>query len=206
MTIKGCFKLSITTLYIYVLIILECRLSMSESKRLFGDNVLNKIIEFTNTGNMRLRVALQFCFMTANEYSNETIKKNIFKASLLISRMQKIIRESDKEKKKSNLVSLISGLEGHEAFEKLFLKPTINWSEEEKKYFLKYKIKYAFSDRDLANNYAISRVTINTYVKNGDEETRRIITHLNAVQHTYFCNACRIEYKSEEKIDLVSLI
>jgi len=36
--------LSITTLYIYTLIILECRLSISISKHLFGDDTLNKII------------------------------------------------------------------------------------------------------------------------------------------------------------------
>jgi len=198
--------LSITTLYIYTLIILECRLSISISKHLFGDDTLNKIIEFANTNNMRLRTALQFCFMTANEYSYKTRKKNAFKASLLFRRLQKIRQESDKEKRRKDLTLLVSDLEGSEQFEKLFLKPTINWSEEDKKYFLKYKIKYVFSDRELANNYTISRVSINTYVKKADEETRRIIMHLNAFHHNYFCAACRIEYKPEEKIDLLSLI
>lgn len=84
-------------------------------------------------------------------------KKRLVLARLYYKKYLTIIKEEDKEKASLELGNFIEVLEGHEKFKKLFLKPVVEWTKDDKLLLIKYRLKYALRINDICNNYMIRK-------------------------------------------------
>lgn len=159
---------------IYALIMLECRLSYEDASRIFKIDMetLKEILE--NVKRIReLYYPLNYLAYETERFTEN--KRGIWKAFLLVRRLINILKIQDKEERKQLLNAFIKDLNGPNVTFAITKKG--NYSPEEKKQILKYRLKYAKTNYDLKNELNISHIAIKNWearLPEGDELKMRL--------------------------------
>lgn len=130
------------------LIILECRLSKVQACKLFKDlNCYQLMANHDLDDHIRRGLTFLWNYETAL-FPEDMAKRAEFLATNLIRRLNKILKVEDKEERKALLERFIIELAGSDM---PFLdKPSISWTADERRKVLKYRYKYALTERELA--------------------------------------------------------
>lgn len=143
---------------IIALIILDSRLSKEQASATFKDLNCDQLLSNHNLDEY-IRRGLTFLWNYETTLASQDMKKRAkFLATNLIRRLNKILRVTNIEERKKLLNAFITELAGSDM---PFLdKPSIQWTESEKRKTLKYYYKYALNERELAKIINVERRTI----------------------------------------------
>ena len=134
---------------IYVLIMLECRLSLEEASQIFKipkEELEQAITNREDIGEIYLR-AIKYLIYTES-YSTPVLdnQKGIFKAKMLYNRLIKILKIENVLEKKEFLTNFIQELKGPDVI-KIRDSSGKFYNNEERRLLLKFKLKYGLSNR-----------------------------------------------------------
>lgn len=146
------------------LIILECRLSRFQAHKLFENlNCYQLMANYDLSEQIRNGLTFLWNYETAL-FSEDMAKRAEFLASNLIRRLKRILKVEDKEERKALLASFTTELAGSDM---PFLdRPSMSWTADERRKVLKYRYKYALSERELALIINSSKGRISDWISN----------------------------------------
>ena len=171
---------------IMILIILECRLSLKMSAKLFNMTE-EEILELFKNDNFAFRneEALKYLFYYETALPNESRdRKALFKGVCYKNKIKRILSNPNLEEKKREYQELIDYLTDAEIIEFMSINPRVRaklWTKERKKAFIKFKLKNAISTRDLEKYYSIDHHDFATRwaMELEDEELKERLNLLN---------------------------
>lgn len=144
--IRG-IKMKQTTVIIYALIMLECRLSLEDASKIFNIDIEILRKEITDEKKIKNHLPAVTYLLHETSCYKDNNKKGIFKASVYLSRLRKILSLESKEERITLLNQFIIALSGPNiGFAK---NKQGRYSEDEKKIVLKHCIKYGCASRDI---------------------------------------------------------
>ena len=151
-------------LKIYVLIMLECRLSVEDASILFGvepEQLRKEIMDFLKLGS--LQHSVEYLLYEVSYYRGEN-KKGLFKAKVYTNKLYKILKVKNKEEKAALLNQLIKVLQGPDI--RSLIDKTGLYTEDEKYSILKYQAKYGYSVREMAKRFGFDQHAIKRWTDN----------------------------------------
>ena len=157
-----------------VLIILECRLSLKTSSKVFNipeDELLKRFEQDNYAYEYKDALTYLFNYETAIE-SEEKSKRTLLQAKYYIYKINKILSNPNLEERKKDYRDFINKLTDNE-IKILLSKETKSlpkvWTKEQKRALLKYKLKNALSNRTLGKRIQLCEHTIGDWIYALDE-------------------------------------
>lgn len=146
---------------IYTLIMLECRLSLEDASRIFQVDI-NKLKEnlTINILGGELYEAIKYLSHEVNCYPLDN-SRGLFKASIYIRRLRKILKISNEIERKTELEEFIKDLQGPDirfALEKPLTGA--KYEKEEKELILKYHLKYMLTGLEMMQIFHIHKESL----------------------------------------------
>ncbi len=146
---------------IYALIMLECRLSLKDASTLFKIEEPSLEIALTDPSLPKIIInAIKYLIYYEALDTYDDKNKNLFKAKLYLRKLDKILREKDKETRKAWLSSFITNLSGPSLNFLSYKQLGEIYTQEEKDMILKFRLKYAVSDSSFRQYQHIDPATI----------------------------------------------
>lgn len=152
------------TVIYYALIMLECRLSLTDASRIFGIEE-TKLYENLNLKNLEdLYFPIKYLLHETTIYQTDN-RRGIFKASIYIRRLRRILKNPNKEERKEELNAFLTDLMGPDIRFVLAKELNARYTSEEKEKILKYRLKYAVSGLDLESGYHLDHEFLTKWEK-----------------------------------------
>lgn len=146
---------------IYALIILECRLSKLSVSRIFKIDYSQIEETFLRT---EYRDALNYLFNYESQDPRVNDKKGVFKATLLLSQLKKILEITNVEERNTALSAFVSKLSGHDL--EFLQEDKRIYTDEEKLAILKFQLKFRLAANEIQSYYGIRKATIGYWRNN----------------------------------------
>lgn len=171
---------------IFVLIMLECRLSFYEACEMFRMAPLELQSDIENfLPPHHYKIALDFLRFETLSRTEEN-KRGKFKANFYLRRLNKILKITSKEARVSELNSFITDLSGPD-ISFVLQKSNRRYTEEEKMLIQKYRIKYAITTRQTHDIFGIDDTTLADWARSmEDGQLKSQIETLNDFGRGYY--------------------
>ena len=177
-------------LFIYMLIMLEARLSLEDASKLFGipkEELEERILARKDYPYFYID-ALKYLVYRESLLPSYNRAKSLFMGKLLLKRLHKILHIPDSQMRKEELDKFVKVLSGPDLKHVLYRKIG-PYSEEDKKLILSYRLKYAVSNKEM---YAIFKIRHDRLEKWENElEESKLKTQLINLRD--YLNSCYFE-------------